>query len=110
VFDFIRGAFKWWQRRRRFQLAREKWATDIGYILEQASAEDHGDFMWGQVVMQEIHMYISLGEQVQPQEFNWLCLRRGFSPEMRGYLTDMLVHVGLGSLLGETRSEPPQGE
>jgi hypothetical protein len=88
----------------RVRKAVAKWNADR-YLL-RAMAERHADgvFYWGQLVFQEIHMYITLGKQVQQEEFNVLCRRRGFDAMMRAYLSAMLKHVGLGRLLPDDPS------
>jgi len=51
-------------------------------------------FKWGQLVWQEIMMFIDLGE-VREGEIDWLTQRRGFSPLQRQFLEDALKHLGL---------------
>jgi hypothetical protein len=64
-------------------------------------AEHHKDgaFYWSQLVWQEVWMYISLAVQVDWDEYEALCKRRGFDAMMREYLAAMLIHVGLGRKL-----------
>ena len=85
-----------WFRMRR---AVAKWNADIPLIMAMAAANEDGAWKWSQLVWQEAWMYISLAKQVEPEEFDWLCNRRGFDAMMRKYLEGMLRHVGLGRLL-----------
>lgn len=81
--------------------ACRKWNSDRDYITSRIQSGDYKitGFKWNQLVWQEIDMYIRLMEQVDPNEFSELCNRRGFSNDMRSYLKDMLIHVGLGKEL-----------
>lgn len=76
--------------------AVSKWNADIPLILAMAKHHKDGEFYWSQLVWQEVHMYISLAEQVNPDEYKELCNRRGFDPMMREYLTGILRYIGLG--------------
>lgn len=52
-------------------------------------------FKWSQLVWQEIAMYNQIGEQVDADEFDWLCKRRGFSDLQRKTLAEALALTGL---------------
>ena len=94
-----------WLVRRRAAKAARKWNADLGRIRSDAAGTPDGEFKWGQLVWQEITMYTRLGEQVQPAEFEHLCERRGFTPAMRGYLREMLAHIGLDRQLDAADSQ-----
>ena len=93
----IRTLMKWLRLRK----ACAAWNDDITLIRAVASESGtpNAVFKWGQLVWQEIWMYISLGKQVDPVEFHELCERRGFDWAMCEYLRKMLVRVGLGKRL-----------
>jgi hypothetical protein len=95
----IPNPFARWQHRRRIVKATDKWNSSVDYIMSEAKKTEDGSFKWSQLVWQEIWMYIGLGEQVEPSEFDTLCRRRGFTPAMRWYLQEMMIHVGLGKML-----------
>jgi len=88
-----------WLLWRRLNKAAKKWNADVERIRCDAATTPDGTFKWSQLVWQEIDMYILLGEQVQPEEFEYLCKRRGFTPAMCVYLKEMMVSVGLGKKL-----------
>ena len=91
----MKALIRWFRMRR----ACAKWNADIPLIRAMAGVNHDGPFKWGQLVWQEIQMYIDLAKQVDPSEFDNLCKRRGFDDMMREYLTGMLRHVGIGRLL-----------
>lgn len=91
----MKALVRWFRMRR----ACAKWNADIPLIWAMAEASHDGPFKWGQLVWQEIQMYIDLAKQVDPSEFDNLCKRRGFDAMMREYLAGMLRHVGIGRLL-----------
>lgn len=71
------------------------WNERLGYIVEQIEASDDKNaatFKWGQLVWQEVVMYIGLGTV---EDFQWLCKRRGFDAPQRKILREVLEHVGL---------------
>lgn len=57
------------------------------------------NFMWSQLVWQEIGMWIREGKQVNKDEFNWMVKRRGFDNYMENYLKELLKYVSLGKEL-----------
>lgn len=91
----MKALIRWFRMRR----ACAKWNADIPLIRAMAGVSHEGPFKWGQLVWQEIPMYIDLAKQVDPSEFDDLCKRRGFDAMMREYLAGMLRHVGIGRLL-----------
>jgi hypothetical protein len=91
--------FKRWRIRRRMARACNKWNAELDHIKVEMSKSEDAMFKWNQLVWQEVWMYIRLDEPVDPEEFRLLCDRRGFTPEMRYFLVDMLKHVGLGRRL-----------
>jgi len=91
----VKAVVRWFRMRR----ACAKWNADIPLILAMADANKDGAFKWGQLVWQEVWMYIGLAKQVEPDEFDGLCKRRGFDAMMREYLAGMLRHIGRGRLL-----------
>ena len=84
----------------------KKLTTDFNIInayIEEASElkepKKHRSFYWNQLIMQEINMYISLGEQVNKEELEMLCDRRGFTAFEKAYLGSLISIVGLGKRL-----------
>ncbi len=89
-----------WFRNRK---AVAKWNADIPLIEAMAEHHKDGGFKWSQLVWQEVWMYISLAAQVDHDEYDVLCKRRGFDAMMRAYLSVMLIHVGLGRNLAPNK-------
>ena len=83
-------------------LGQQKWMSDIDKIKRYCELDEkvypqdsHIVFKWSQLVWQEVWMYGSLGEKIDPAEFHVLCERRGFTPRMSGYLSSILIHMEL---------------
>jgi hypothetical protein len=88
----------WLRRLVRFFRRRaicKKWNQDLEWIREQAGDDRDEAFKWGQLVWQEIAMWVQIGSRVDADEFEWLCSRRGFNGVQRQYLSDMLALVRL---------------
>ena len=80
--------------KRRLKKAVAKWNKEIPEMLESCCEELC--FKWGQLVWQEIDMWIRIGDPYTPKkEMDWMCERRGFSPEQRAYLIEMMTYVGM---------------
>ena len=93
----------------RLNKAIAQWNNDLPYI--NACIKEYDDkyppggkeenykpsraFYWGQLVLQEIKMYIRLDEEVTIAEFTQLCTRRGLALKEQNYLQLMLQYVGL---------------
>ena len=91
----MKSIVRWFRTRRSVK----KWNADIPLISAMSERHKDGPFYWGQLVWQEVSMYILLAKQVEPEEFSALCERRGFDSMMRAYLSGMLRHVLLGCKL-----------
>lgn len=89
------------QKREKLQLAAQKWNADLSTIQgkAEASVDEYAVFKWSELVWQEIQMYVFIGEQVTPDEFDWLVKRRGFDTLMIDYLKEMLGYLGIGAAL-----------
>lgn len=76
----------------------------IGQVIKSKSADPkvltEYVFKWG-LVRQECEMYCLIGEEVEVEEFDFLCEQRGFDKDMKEYIRGMMVHVGLGENLKE---------
>lgn len=55
-------------------------------------------FKWT-LVRQECEMYCLIGENVEPDDFKFLCKRRGFDNNMKKFIIYIMKHVGLGDQL-----------
>ena len=89
--------------------AINRWNKDLPYINSCIKEHDakyppggEGEnykpsrtFYWGQLVLQELKMYIRLDEKIDTNEFAQLCARRGFALEEQNYLQSMMQYVGL---------------
>lgn len=95
----LKNPIKTFRRNRRYKKFVRKWDSDIDYILDQINDDKDLLFKWGQLVNQEIKMFIRLDTQVTQDEIEWLTDRRGFNDEMESYLINMLKHVGIGKYL-----------
>lgn len=83
----------------------EYWESRIPYIKKAIELEenktydelgcDNSVFKWNQLVHQEIFMFNKLNKQVELDELNWLCERRGFNSTQRQFIIDALDQVGL---------------
>lgn len=87
---------------RKLKKAIIRWNKDLPYIKSRCAkykkaypTEDGREFYWHQLVWQEISMYIMLNKKIAPNEFAWLCNRRGFTLEEQNYLQSMMQYVGL---------------
>lgn len=74
----------------------------IGQVIKNKSADpkvltDYV-FKWS-LVRQECEMYCLIGEEVEVEEFELLCERRGFDQDMKEYIRGIMEHVGLGNNL-----------
>ena len=98
----FQNPFANWVCKYRCKKAAKRWNEDLDIINTlyiPISKKENPAFYWAQLVTQEIFMYIRLGKQVGPKEFNDLCERRGFDIDMKDYLKDMIKYVGLGKNL-----------
>ena len=86
------------RNRRRIKFVK-RWNNDLDYIWEETKKTKDGHFKWRQLVTQEIEMWINLKEQVTPEDFSFICQRRGFNEAMKKYLKNMLIYLGIGKRL-----------
>ena len=94
--------FKAWRIHRRLKKAAKAWNFCnrlICHIITISSDPAHEQFVWCQLVWQEIDMWIRLDRQVTYDDFELICTRRGFDATKISFLKTMLVHVGIGYLL-----------
>jgi hypothetical protein len=79
--------------RLRMIRAVRKWNNDVPFIESKClSPGDH--FKWGQLIWQEIKMWISIGDPyLPPSELQWLSERRGFDNDQQEYLKTMMKYV-----------------
>jgi hypothetical protein len=86
------------KKKEQIEKAVEFWNQRIDTVIQPDIDASHDQvaatFKWGQLVWQEVVMFISLGK-VKEGELDWLNKRRGFNEEQRIMLYDILVHVGL---------------
>lgn len=85
-------------KQEQLEKAVEFWNQRIETVIQPDIDSSHNrvdaTFKWGQLVWQEVRMFISLGK-VEEGELDWLNERRGFNEAQRTMLHDILVHVGL---------------
>jgi hypothetical protein len=55
-------------------------------------------FKWG-LVRQECEMYCLIGDEIENEEFEELCLCRGFDKDMKEYIRGTMKYAGLGGNL-----------
>jgi hypothetical protein len=89
-----------------------KWNADIprieGYI-KSAGDLPHNQFMWDTIVWQEILMYMMMERPVEFEDFQFIVDRRGLDENMKNYLKEMLIFLGIGNYLNINESvENPQ--
>lgn len=65
------------------------------FLFESISDENFKQML----IQQEIWMYNKLGEQVDPDEFDELCQRRGFNDTQKEELKLKIIESGLGDNL-----------
>jgi len=75
----------------------EFWNDHIYYIKEQIQHEKQEDsaFKWTQLVNQEIFMYNKINKQLDYDEFESLCKRRGFNLAQKEFIIKAMSHIGL---------------
>jgi len=84
----------------RMKRAVKKWNCDLQQIDKwvKEDKDENASFKWGQLVWQEITMWIRLsGPKTTKKELDWMCKRRGFNDIQRKYLESMMKHVWLYS-------------
>jgi hypothetical protein len=74
----------------------------IGQVIKSKSTDpeiltEHV-FKWG-LVRQECEMYCLIGDEIEKEEFEELCQRRGFDRDMKEYVRGTMKYVGLGDKL-----------
>jgi hypothetical protein len=84
------------------QRFNEKWEQDLEFISKDIK-NDHKInqdrfFRWG-LVRQECEMYCLIGEQVDPEELEKLCKKRGLNHEKKCYMVETMKYAGLGEEL-----------
>ena len=75
---------------------------DSNFLEEMSKVEKADDpyygFKWYQLVLQELRFWASMGKDVDQDEFDLLCERRGFYKEQAEYLVKIVAEIGLGQL------------
>jgi len=86
--------YKWvwkWRTKR----ACTKWNLDLPDKMKKCRYPSES-WKWSALVWQEIWMWINLADPyLPPKEIDELSHRRGFTPEQKDYLIDMMKHVYL---------------
>lgn len=69
--------------------------------LKQKSREavENGFDLRKYLINQEIRMYANQGNQVDQKDFDWICERRGFTPEERSQVYAGIKKIGLADHL-----------
>ena len=88
----MKKALKFWNKNIPMMLA------DVEESTKLDSTKDH-EFKWIQLVNQEIWFYCKRAEQIEIEDFNDLCFRRGFNENQKRFLIDLFKHAGLGKNL-----------
>ena len=81
----ILDVVEWWNARVDF----------MEQIIEAAEDPIQEHFKWAQLVWQEIVMWIQIGKEIEADDMEFICDRRGFSAVQRQTLKDAMAHVGL---------------
>lgn len=118
------------EKDRMFSLAVEKWNSDKDRILawikieEETSHDKDFYFYWGQLVWQEIKMWILMSlhgmdehasdeifvKSITAEDFEGTCLRRGFDDFMKEYLCEMLDFLEIKIVDKDTDRNPRTSE
>ena len=64
-------------------------------IVEYCNADADAAFKWEQLVMQELRMWVCIGEPVTNSDIDYFVDRRGFTDEMRKFMLACLIAIGL---------------
>jgi hypothetical protein len=98
--QFITSLIHSWRYKKYFKY----WESHVDSVMvadvENYSGEDRQDklFKWT-LVKQEIKMWMMIGEQVEREDWQNMCKRRGFSTKQKYFIIDCLIHIGLGKKL-----------
>ena len=83
----------------RTHLLVHRWNRDaktwMRELVDSSPDPERAFFYWSQLVWQELWSCVHHGIKMGPEEFEWLCKRRGFDERQTAYLRERLQGLSL---------------